>query len=778
MLSKLRDLLKSKNPARQPQSTPVSTVSDSPITDSLVSAPILASWDELFQQAQTLQQQGQLEQAIALYGKCVELAPERAEAYYKRANALNGLGRLELALADYDRAISLNPSYTYAFCNRGSVLERLGRRDEALASYDRALELDPKDALTHYNRGSVLKDLERFEDALASYDAAIGHNANHAESHVNRGNVLQKLWRNKAALESFERALALNPAIAEAFQGCGVCLHRLKRLEPAMAAYNKALALRPDLVAAYVCRGALFAETDFFGEAMNDYLRAAELEPEAKYYQSLAGCLTKLKRFDDAVASFDKAIELDPDGENYLFGESRISRMSLCLWDGLDEDLERIDRGVRERRPVCNPWVLASTIDSPELLRTAAEIVVEDQLEKFCVEDRRQLAEIAPTPLSRPRSDQIRVGYFSSDLRAHPVGLVTAGLFESHDRAKFDVTAFAFGPKSSDAVAARLQGAFDRCIDVRDKTNLEVVTLARELGIDIAVDLNGYTAHCRPEIFVLRAAPIQINFLGYPATMGAGFMDYLIGDGVVVPREQQRHYAEKIAYLPGCFFPFDSNYTIADRNFTREELGLPSSGFVFCSFNNSYKILPAVFDRWMRIMGRTENSVLWLQQANDAVVGNLRKEAQKRGIDGGRLIFADRMPSSGDHLARLRAADLFLDTFPYNAHSTALDFLWAGVPLLTYPGATFASRVASSLLHAVGLPELIASSPAQYEEIALGLAADPARLGELRRKLADSRAPLFDTKHYTKNLEAVYEAIYERYRSGAPPAHINEHLAT
>ena len=481
MLSKLRDLLKSKNPASQPQSTPVSTVSDSPITDSLVSAPILASWDELFQQAQTLQQQGQLEQAIALYGKCVELAPERAEAYYKRANALNGLGRLELALADYDRAISLNPSYTYAFCNRGSVLERLGRRDEALASYDRALELDPKDALTHYNRGSVLKDLERFEDALASYDAAIGHNANHAESHVNRGNVLQKLWRNKAALESFERALALNPAIAEAFQGCGVCLHRLKRLEPAMAAYNKALALRPDLVAAYVCRGALFAETDFFGEAMNDYLRAAELEPEAKYYQSLAGCLTKLKRFDDAVASFDKAIELDPDGENYLFGESRISRMSLCLWDGLDEDLERIDRGVRERRPVCNPWVLASTIDSPELLRTAAEIVVEDQLEKFCVEDRRQLAEIAPTPLSRPRSDQIRVGYFSSDLRAHPVGLVTAGLFESHDRAKFDVTAFAFGPKSSDAVAARLQGAFDRCIDVRDKTNLEVVTLAREL---------------------------------------------------------------------------------------------------------------------------------------------------------------------------------------------------------------------------------------------------------------------------------------------------------
>ena len=778
MLSKLRDLLKPKNPASQPQSTPVSTVSESPVSDSPVSAPATASWDELFQQAQGLQQQGQLEEAIALYGKCVELAPDRAETYYKRANALNGLGRLEAALLDYDRAISLNPSYTYAFCNRGSVLERLERRDEALASYDRALELDSKDALTHYNRGSVLKDLERFEEALASYDAAIRLNPNHAESHVNRGNVLQQLWRNAAALESFERALALNPAIAEAFQGCGVCLHRLKRLEPAMAAYNKAIALKPDLVAAYVCRGGWFAEAERFGEAMNEHLKAAELEPEAKNYQSLAACLTKLKRFDDAVASFDKAIELDPDGENYLFGDSRITRMTICLWDDLDEDLERISRGVREGRPVCNPWVIASLIDSPELLRTAAEIFVEDQLERFCVEDRKQLAEIAPTPLPRPRSDKIRIGYFSSDLRTHPVGLVTAGLFECHDRTKFEVTAFAFGPKSSDALTSRLKGAFDRFIDVRDKTNLEVVALARELGIDVAVDLNGYTAHGRSEIFVLRAAPIQINFLGYPATMGAGFMDYLIGDGIVVPRDQQRHYAEKIAYLPGCFFPFDSSYTIAEKKFTREELGLPSGGFVFCSFNNSYKILPAVFDRWMRIMDRTENSVLWLQQANERVAGNLRKEAEKRGIDGGRLIFADRMPSSGDHLARSRAADLFLDTFPYNAHSTAVDFLWAGVPLLTYPGATFASRVASSLLRTVGLPELIASSPAQYEEIALGLAADPARLGELRRKLADSSAPLFDTKHYTSKLEAVYEAIYERYRSGAPPAHINEHLAT
>jgi predicted O-linked N-acetylglucosamine transferase (SPINDLY family) len=742
-----------------------------------VSAPATASWDELFQQAQGLQQQGQLEQAIALYGKCVELAPGRPETYYKRANALNGLGRLEPALADYDRAIGLNPSYTYAFCNRGSVLERLERCDEALASYDRALELDPKDALTHYNRGSVLKDLERYEEALASLEVAIRLNANYAEAHVNRGSVLQELRRHEAAVESFERALALNPMLAHAAQGIGVCLQSLKRLEQALTAYNRAIALKPDLAAAFLGRGSLLAGVGRHGEAVNDYLKASELEPAAKTFQALAESQVNLKQFDLAIASLDKAFALNPDGEHYLLGESRSTRMQACLWDGLGEDLERIEQGVRERKAVCNPFVLAALVDSAALLRSSAEILARE-VETACEEDIRRIAAVAPLSRSPPRSDKIRVGYFSADLRTHPVALLSAGLFECHDRTKFEVTAFAFGPECSDAMGSRLAKAFDRFIDVRAKSNFEVAALARELGIDIAIDLNGFTAHCRPEIFALRAAPVQINFLGFPGTMGAGFMDYLLADGMIVPRAQQRHYAEKIAYLPDSFMPFDSSYAIADKEFTREELGLPSRGFVFCCFNNSYKILPDVFDRWMRILGRTENSVLWLQQTNETVADNLRKEAERRGIDGARLIFASRVASLSEHVARIRTADLFLDTSPYNAHATSLDTLWAGVPLLTYPGETFASRVAASLVRTAGLPELIAGTPSQYEEKAVELAADPARLGELRRKLAQRKTPLFDTKHYTKNLEALYGAIYERHRSGAPPAHINEHLAT
>jgi predicted O-linked N-acetylglucosamine transferase (SPINDLY family) len=738
----------------------------------------LPNLDELFQQALSLHQQGQLERAIELYGQCIEREPERAEAYYKRANALNGLGRLEPALEDYDRAIRVNPSYTYALCNRGSVLERLGRREEALASYDRAIELDPKDALTHYNRGSVLRDLKRYADAFASYESAIGLNGNYAEAYVNRGNVLQELQQYEAAIESFGRAIALNPAIAQAFHGRGACLHRLMRVEQALADYNEAIALKPDLAAAYLGRGSLLADLDRHAEAATNYLKATELDPDPATYQSLAISLLRIKRFDLVTASLDKAIALYPDVENYLLGTCRFTKMQACLWNSLGEDLERIAKGVSEQRRVCDPWALAGLIDSPALLRTAAEIMVRDQIDRSCEEDLRRIAEISPAPLFRPRSAKIRIGYFSSDFRMHPVAYLTAGLFERHDRAKFEVTAFAFGPQASDAMQSRLAKAFDRFIDVRQKSDLEVAALARKLGIDIAVDLNGLTSQCRTRIFALRAAPVQINFLGYPGTLGAGFMDYLIADGMVVPREQQRHYAEKIAYLPGSFLPFDSRYTIADRAFTREELGLPVEGFVFCCFNNSYKILPEVFDRWMRILSRTGNSVLWLQQSDATVAGNLRQEAARRGIDGGRLIFADRMESLPEHLARFRAADLFLDTHPYNAHATALDALWAGVPVLTYPGESFASRVAASLVRTVGLPELIAGSPSQYEETAVELAADPARLGQLRRKLAMRDTPLFDTEHYTRNLEAAYETIYERHHSGSPPAHINEHLAT
>jgi predicted O-linked N-acetylglucosamine transferase (SPINDLY family) len=699
MLPKIRDLFKPRGKRAE------SAAASSAVRPGYVSP------DELFQQAQTLQQQGQLEQAIQLYGAVIEGLPERAEPYYKRANALNALGRAEEALKDYDRAISLNPSYAYALCNRGSVLQRLERREEALASYDRALALEPRDSLTHYNRGSVLKDLNRLEEALVSYDAAIGCNTDFADAYVNRGNVLQELKRHEAAVESFGRAIALKPMIVEAFQGRGLSLRALKR-------------------------------------------------------------------FDLALEDYDKAIELDPAAK-YLVGVRREIKMQVSRWDGFREDLDLIAKGVGEGKPVCTPLGLAALMDSPSLLKSAAQIWVRDQIiDKPDVN--RELARIdaqSRASSTSSGSSKIRIGYFSADFRAHPVAYLTAGLFERHDRTKFEVTAFAFGPEASDPMRARLTKAFDRFVDVRQESDLNVIAIARDLNLDVAIDLNGFTEHCRTKIFAARAAPIQISFLGYPGTMGAEFMDYLIADGTVVPRSLQPHYSEKIVYLPGSFLPFDSSYAIADRTFAREELGLPPTGFVFCCFNNSYKITPDVFDRWMRILSRTEGAVLWLQQADAAVSANLRNQALQRGTDARRLIFADRTATLPDHLARLRAADLFVDTFPYGAHATALDALWAGLPLLTRAGESFASRVAASLLRTAGLPELIARSASEYEEKAVDLAANSAQLIQLRNTLRQRETSLFDTERYTRNLEAAYTAIHERHRSGRGPAHINEHLA-
>jgi predicted O-linked N-acetylglucosamine transferase (SPINDLY family) len=540
--------------------------------------------------------------------------------------------------------------------------------------------------------------------------------------------------------------------------------------------YNKAIALKPDLSAAFLTRGHLLADLDRFEEAAKDYSKAAELKPNAENYESLAAALIRLKRFDLALANFDKAIALEPD-RDYLIGNSRAAKMHACHWDGLGADLNLIANLLRKGKRVCIPLSVAALIDSSALQRSAGEIWVQNQIFSACEEDRTRIDEMASSHSGRPRAGKIRVGYFSADFRTHPVACLTAGMFECHDRSKFEVTAFAFGPEANDAMQVRLAKSFDRFIDVRQQSNLEVAALTRELGIDIAVDLNGFTAHRRAEIFALRAAPIQINFLGYPGTMGAQFMDYLIADGVVIPRAQQAHYAEKIVYLPNSFMPFDSSYAISDRLFDREELGLPPTGFVFCCFNNNYKIMPEIFDRWMRILSRVEGSVLWLSQAHAIAVGNLRKEAERRGISGGRLIFAERIESPPQHLARLKVADLFLDTFPYNAHATAMDVLWTGVPLLTYAGESFASRVAASLLCTAGLPEFVAGSAEQYEEKAVELAKNPTGIRAARRKLAQRDTSLFDTELYTRNIEAAYESIYDRFQSGLPPAHLNEQLA-
>jgi predicted O-linked N-acetylglucosamine transferase (SPINDLY family) len=372
------------------------------------------------------------------------------------------------------------------------------------------------------------------------------------------------------------------------------------------------------------------------------------------------------------------------------------------------------------------------------------------------------------------RGGKIRLGYYSADYHEHATAFLTAGLFERHDRSRFELTAFSFGPPREDAMRRRVTAAFDRFVDVRSRSDQEVAQLSRELAIDIAVDLKGYTEGARMGIFAHRAAPVQVSYLGYPGTLAAPYIDYLVADETLIPSETRAFYTEKIAYLPHSYQANDRQRSIAERIFTREELGLPSRGFVFCCFNNAYKITPAVFDVWMRILRRVEGSVLWLLLDNERAAENVRREAEARGVSGSRLVFAPSM-ALPEHLARHRAADLFLDTHPYNAHTTASDALWAGLPVLTRSGESFAARVAGSLLKAAGLAELVTTTPEAYEALAVELATDPIHLAKLTVGLSRTRlaVPLFDTELFARHLENAYTQMYQRSVRGLSPEHLH-----
>jgi len=439
-------------------------------------------------------------------------------------------------------------------------------------------------------------------------------------------------------------------------------------------------------------------------------------------------------------------------------------KMKICSWSGLAEALEDISKKVVASKKVINPFPLLALNDDALLHKKSSEIYIQSKY---------PFNPILEPILKRPPSQKIRVGYFSADFKNHPVAFLIAELFELHDRSQFEIYGFSL-VKAADEMRDRLQLAFDHSIEAQGMSDIEIAQLSRSLNIDIAVDLTGFTQDARTGIFSHRAAPIQLNYLGYPGTLGADYMDYIIADKTLIPLDAQSSYTEKVVYLPNSYQVNDRKRIISDRQFTRQELGLPEDRFVFCCFNNNFKILPATFTSWMRILKATEGSVLWLLQDNSWVVENLKKEAQKQGVDAQRLVFADRLPIS-EHLARHSQADLFLDTFPYNAHTTTSDALWVRLPVLTLAGKSFASRVAASLLNAIGLPELITSTQEEYEVLAIELAMNPHKLADIKLKLAKNRltAPLFDTPLFTKNLETAYIKIVERYQNDLGPDHIS-----
>ena len=686
---------------------------------------------QLFQQAIGMHQQGQLAQAKAIYERILVVQPKHFDALHLLGVIAHHTKNHSLAIDLIGKAIQINPNVAAAYSNRGLALLEHKRLDEALASFEKAIALKPDFAEAFYNWGLVLQELKRPDEALESYDKAIVLKPNFAEAFNNRGALLKELKRLDEALASYDKAIDLKPNSADAFNNRGLLLKELKRRYEALESYDKAIALKSDFAEALNNRGALLKE---------------------------------LKRLDEALASYDKAIALKPD-YGFCFGEKLHTQMHMCNWDKLDLQLHQLLKSISDGLPVTTPFPVLALIDEPEVLLKAADIYVHAK---------HPARSTLTTLPKKAASEKIRIGYYSADFQNHATSYLIAELFEAHDRTQFEIFGFSFGPNQQDEMRQRVSAGVDKFFEVSGKSDRQIAELSRDLGIDIAVDLKGFTQDARPEIFAEICAPIQVNYLGYPGTLAAPYIDYIIADPVLIPVESQCFYTEKVVYLPDCYQVNDGKRRISDKIFSRQEFDLPENQFVFCCFNNNYKILPQTFDSWMRILQSVDGSVLWLLESNAFSAANLRKEAAARGVDQSRLVFAKSL-NLDEHLARHRLADLFLDTLPCNAHTTTSDALWAGLPVLTQIGHSFAARVSASLLNAIGLPELITHDSEQYESMAILLAHDRSKLAAIRDKLEINRvnSTLFNAKLYAKKIENAYLQMLQTLHTGKRPEHIH-----
>jgi len=681
------------------------------------------------EQAVTLQRQGQIAEADKTFARLVKKNPEYFDALHFYGLFKYQQGQLADALKLVSRATKLNPRSTNAFNSLGVILARLKRHSEALASFDAGLKLDPDHVQMLANRCNSLNELRRYEEAIKSAERVLAIDPNYPEVYVPRGAALIRVHRYKEARDSYERAVKLNPGSTMGWVGLGHVYLELKRYEEAALAYDKAIALKSDLEQPWLGRGHVLFE---------------------------------FKRYEEALLAYDKALSLRPDAVTESLRLS--AKLFVCDWRNFEAERANVVASVKRKKTIINPFPFLAISSSPEeQLQCAGAWIAA----KFPASDR---------PLWRGDAyahDKIRIAYLSADFRFHAVSALIVGLFENHDKSRFELTGVSIGSDDQSEVRRRIKDSCDHFIEGMPMGDEEIASQVRAKEIDILVDLMGITQNSRTGIFAHRSAPVQVNYLGYPGTMGAGYIDYIIADRMVIPESHHRYYSEKVVYLPDSYQVNDGKRRIADRMFTRAECGLPAQGFVFCCFNNNYKILPDVFGCWMDILKRVDGSVLWLLEDNDASAKNLRREAEARGVRADRLVFAKRMPMT-EHIARHRVADLFLDTLPYNAHTTASDALWAGLPVLTSIGETFASRVAASLLQAVGMPELITSSQ-EYVERATELATNPDKLAAVRQKLWQNRLgkPLFNTQLFTRRIESAYQVMYDRYRSGLPPETIN-----
>ena len=717
--------------------------------------------EELLQRAMPLHQAGRFDEAEPLYRQALERTPGNYPALHLLGLMRLQQGRLPEALTLMEQALKVQPGAPDTMANYAIVLSGLGRQEEALKAMDAVVGARPTDSRAFGNRGGIKSKLKRQDEALADFDRALALDSRNIDALNNRGLTLHALGRHEEALAAFNALIALAPDYAEGLNNRGLTLRELRRTGEALADFDRVLKIQPGRAGIWANRAAALWRLDRLDEALESYARALALDPNlTEALESRANLLWTGKRaLAPAIADLEHALKVVP-GLPFAQGDLLHLKMHAGDWQGFDAAKARLDQAVRADAEAARPFVYQGLSDSAQDMLACATT--------FTNRFHPALPPIARASSRRP--GRIRVGYVCGEFRAQATMYLMAGLFESHDRARFELFAFDNGDDDGSAMRQRVVAGFDKFIPIAPLSDRDAAAAVAAHDIDILVNINGYFGEMRMGLFALRPAPIQVNYLGFPGTLGADYMDYIIADATVIPEGEHRFYREKVATLPDSYQINDSKRAPVGKT-ARAGHGLSQDAFVFCHFNYGYKITPDLFACWMRLLRQADNSLLWLLAGDPLFQKNLTAEAAKVGIDPARLIFAPPLPLN-DHIARLALADLFLDSWVSNAHTTASDALWAGLPLLARRGGAFQGRVAASLLGAVGLPDLVTENAKDYEDLALRLARDPGLLKKYRERLAENRlrAPLFDTARTTRHIEAAFEKMQAIKQNGETPA--------
>ena len=714
-----------------------------------------------------LNEQGMLTEAISAYRRALEINPGLAEVYNNMGNTLKGLGELAKAVSAYRKALEIRPDYVEACNNMGNALNEQGELTEAISAYQRALEINPGLAEVYNNTGNTLKDQGELTKAVSAYQKALEIKPDYAEAYNNMGNALNEQGKPAEAISSYRKALEIKPRLAEAYNNMSTVLNAQGNLVEAIPCFQKALEIKPDYAEAYNNMGNTLKNQGRLVEAVSAYRKALELKPDyAEAYYNLGAAFKDQGKLDETIYCFQKALELKPDYAE-AYSELFHQYQRMCAWQKREDMSARLDGFTEESlenetKTPETPFASLARHTGPSR-NLAVSRSWSRGIERFVSNLKGHFSH----EFRRSHKTGIIIGYLSNDFRNHPMAHLTLGLYGLHNREESKIFCYSYGEDDGSCYRARILQDCDKFVDLRNLNHADAARRIYEDGVDILVDLKGFTGGSRLEISAPRPAPVQVRFLGLPGTTGADFFDYIITDRVAMPEIHAQYYSENFVYMPHCYQINDHTQEISNKDWKKSDFGLPDGSVVFCSFNQGYKIEPVMFNSWMKILHQVPEGVLWLLWTNETANENLRREAVARGIESSRLVFTEKL-SKDEHLARLRLADVALDTRIVNGMITTSDALWAGVPAVTLQGGNFASRASSSMLNAIGLPELITQSLEEYESLATDLANNPDKLQEIRRKLAGNllTGPLFDTPRFVKNLESAYKEIWKIFIAG------------